>query len=140
MGGNREPFLEHAGRGPRHGARNPPADVVVMAEGLDEGDDVSFVEHRHRAAEIGQMPDAAFAEIGVVHQVHVAWPHGRQREIAHDRVRHGGIGAAGELAAAAVEQADAIVVRLADHGAARRALDGVLDLGFDRAQRSFDDL
>jgi hypothetical protein len=31
-------------------------------------------------------------------------------------------------------------MRFADHGAARRALDRVLDLGFDGIQRALDDL
>src|SRR6516164_2350114 len=37
---NREALLEHRGRGSRHRARDAPADVVVVAEGLDEGDDL----------------------------------------------------------------------------------------------------
>ena len=82
----------------------------------------------------------AFGQIGVVHQEHVARLHGVGRKVAHHRVRHRRIGATGELAAIAVEQADAIVVRLADHRRARGALDGVFDLGLDRVQRALDDL
>ena len=104
---DREAFLEHRGRRARHRARHPAADVVVMAEGLDVGDDLAVMKDRHRAAEIGQMADAAFGEIGVVHQEHVAGLHGVRRKIAHHRVRHRRIGAAGQLAAIAVEQADA---------------------------------
>ena len=111
-----------------------------MAEGLDVGDDLAVVEHRHRAAEIRQMADAAFGEIGVVHQEHVAGPHGLRRKIAHHGVRHRRIGAPGQLAAIAVEQADAVIMGFADHRAARGALDGVFDLGLDRIERAFDDL
>ncbi len=137
---DREAFLEHRGRGSRHRARHAAADVVVVAERLDVGDDLAIVEYRHRAAEVGQVTDAALGQIGVVHQEHVARPHGLGRKVAHHGVRHGRIGAAGELAAIAVEQADAIVVRLADHRPARGALDGVFDLGLDRIQRALDDL
>ncbi len=136
----REAFLEHGGGGARHRARHAPADVVVMAEGLDVGDHLAVVEHRNGAAEVGQMPDAALGEIGVVHQEDVARPHGLGRKVAHHRVRHRRIGASGQLAAMAVEQADPVVVRLADHRRARGALDGVFDLGLDRVQRAFDDL
>ena len=132
---NGEPFLEHAARRSRHGAGHTPADVVMVAEGLDEGHHLAGVEYRHRAAEVGKMADAAFAEISIVHEKYVTRTHALEREIAHDGVRHGGIRSPGELAAAAVEQADAIIVRLADHGAAGRALDGILDLGLDRVPR-----
>ena len=88
----------------------------------------------------GRVADRALAEIGVVHQEHVARLHGLRRKVAHDRIRHRRVGAAGELAAVAVEQADAIVVRLADHRRARGALDGVLDLRLDGIERAFDDL
>ena len=98
------------------------------------------MEHRHRAAQIGQMPDRAFGQVGVVHQEHVAGRHGVRREIAHHGVRHGGIGAAGEFPAIAVEQADAIIVRLADHRRARGALDGIFDLRLDGIERALDDL
>ena len=111
-----------------------------MAERLDVGDHLAVVEHRHGAAQVGQVADAAFGEIRVVHQEHVARPHGLGRKVAHHGVRHRRIGAAGELAAVAVEQADAIVVRLADHRRARGALDGVLDLGLDGIERALDDL
>ena len=137
---DREAFLEHGDGGARHRARHAAADVVVMAERLDVGDHLAVVEHRHGAAQVGQMADAAFGQIRVVHQEHVARPHGLGRKVAHHRVRHRRIGAAGELAAIAVEQADAIIVRLADHRAARGALDGVFDLGLDRIERALDDL
>ena len=111
-----------------------------MPEGLNERDHLAVVKHRNRAAQIRQMTDAALGEVGVVHQKHVAGPHGRDRKIAHDRVRHRGIRAAGKLAAMTVEQPDPVIMRFADHGAARRALDRVLDLGFDGIQRTLDDL
>ena len=137
---NGEAFLEHGGRRARHRARHPAADIVVMAEGLDVGDDFALMEHRHRAAQIGQVADRALGQVGVVHQEHVARLHGVRREIAHHGVRHGRIGAAGELAAIAVEQPDAIIVRFADHRRARGALDGVFDLRLDGIERALDDL
>ena len=82
----------------------------------------------------------ALGEIGVVHQEHVARLHGLGRKVAHDRIRHRRVGAPGQLAAVAVEQADAIVVRFADHRRARGALDGVFDLRLDGIERAFDDL
>ena len=39
-----------------------------------------------------------------------------------------------------VEEADAVVVRLADHRRARGPLDRILDLGLDRVERALDDL
>ena len=117
---DREAFLEHGGGGARHRAGHAAADVVVMAERLDVGDHLAVVEHRHGAAQVGQVPDAALGQVGVVHQEDVARPHRLGREVAHHRVRHRRIGAPGELAAVAVEQADAIVVRLADHRASAR--------------------
>jgi hypothetical protein len=112
----------------------------VVAEGLDEGDDLAIVKHRHRAAEVGQMADAALGQIRVVHQEDVARPHGLGREVAHHRVWHGRIGSSRELAAMTIEQADAVVVRLADHRAARGALDSVFDLRLDGIERALDDL
>ena len=135
-----EAFLEHRRRGAGHRAGHAAADIVVVAECLDVGDDFALVEHRHGAAQIGQVPDRALGQVGVVHQEHVAGPHGVRREIAHHRIRHGGIGAAGELAAIAIEQADAIIVGFADHRRARGALDGELDFRLDGIERAFDDL
>ncbi len=57
---NRDAFLEHGGSRPRHRTGHPAADVVVMTERLDVGDHFTGMEHRHRAAEIGQVPDRAF--------------------------------------------------------------------------------
>ena len=88
----------------------------------------------------GRWPIAAFGEIGVVHQEHVAGLHGLGRKIAHHGIRHRRIGAPGQLAAVAVEQADAVVMGFADHRAARGALDGVFDFRLDRIERAFDDL
>ncbi len=111
-----------------------------MAEGLDVGDHLAAVKHRNGAAQIGQVADRAFGEIGVVHQEHVARPHRLRRKVAHHGVRHRRIGSAGELSAIAVEQPDAIIMRLADHRRARGALDGEFDFRFDGIQRAFDDL
>ena len=135
-----EAFLEHRRRGAGHRAGHAPADVVVVTEGLDVGDDFALMENRHGRAQVGQVPDRAFGQVGVVHQEHVAGLHGLRREIAHHGVGHGGIGTAGELAAIAVEQADAVVVRFADHRRARGALDRVFDLRLDGIERAFDDL
>ena len=86
------------------------------------------------------MSDAALGEISVVHQEHVAGLHRLRRIIADHRLRHRGIGPAGELARIFVEQPDAIIVRLADHRASRGAFDRIFDLGLDRVQRAFHDL
>ena len=64
---DREAFLEHRRCRAGHRARHAPADVIVMAEGLDVGDDFAVVKHRHRAAQIGQVADRAFGQVGVVH-------------------------------------------------------------------------
>jgi hypothetical protein len=138
--GDREAFLKHGPRGARHRTGHAAADIVVVPERLDIGDNLAGVEHRHGAAEVGQVADAALAEVGVVHREHVARPHGGRREIAHDGVGHRRVGAAGELAAVTVEQPDAIVVRLADHRRSRGALDGIFDLCLDRVERALDDL
>ena len=137
---NGEALLEHRGRRARHRARHAPADIIVMAKGLDVGDDIALMEYRHRAAQVGQVPDRAFGEIRVVHQEHVAGRHGVRRKIAHHGIGHGRVGAAGELAAIAVEQADAVIVGLADHWRARRALDGVFDFRLDGIERALNDL
>ncbi len=111
-----------------------------MTEGLDIGDDLALVKHRHRAAKIGQVPDRAFGQISVVHQKHVAGLHRVRRKIPHHAVRHRRIGTSGQLAAIAVEQPDPEIMGFADHRRARGALDGVFDLGLDRIQRALDDL
>ena len=54
---DREAFLEHGDGGARHRARHAAADVVVMAEGLDVGDDLAAVNDRHGAAQVGQVAD-----------------------------------------------------------------------------------
>ena len=135
-----EAFLEHRRGGARHRARHAAADIVVMAESLDVGDDLAVVKNRNGAAQIGQVADRALGEIGVVHQEDVARLHGLGRKVAHHRVRHRRIGAPGQLAAIAVEQPDAVIVRFADHRRARGALDGVFDFRFDRIERALDDL
>ena len=71
-----EAFLEHRRRGAGHRAGHAAADVVVVAERLDVGDDLAVVEHRHGRAQIGQVADRALGQVGVVHQKHVAGLHG----------------------------------------------------------------
>src|SRR5216683_2365786 len=98
--------------------------VVAVTEGLDVGNDIAFMKYRHRAAEVRQMADAAFGQIGVVHQEHIAGLHRLRWKVAHDAVGHRRIGSPGELAAIAVEQPDAEIMRFADHGRARGAFEG----------------
>ena len=40
-------FFKHRGCGARHRAGNPAADVIVMTEGLDVGDHLAVMKHRH---------------------------------------------------------------------------------------------
>src|SRR5467141_65163 len=86
------------------------------------------------------MADAAFGEIGVVHQKYVAWLHRVRRKVAHYSIGHRGIGSPGQLATIAVEQPDPKIMRFADHRRTRSAFDGVFDFSLDRIQRAFDDL
>ncbi len=112
---DRQAFLEHRHRGARHRTGHAPADVVVMAERLDVRHHFAVVEHRHGRTHVRQMANRAFGEVRVVHQEHVARLHRLGRIVTHHRIGHRRIRAPGELAAIAVEQADAVVVRLADH-------------------------
>ena len=133
-------FLVRADRVRRHRAGYCAADVVVMAERLDEGDDVTRVEHRDRHAEVGQVADAALGAVDVVVEEHVSRPHRLDRKVAHDRLNERGVRPTGELSAAPVVDAGAEVARLADHRRARGALDGRLDLGLHRGQGALHDL
>ena len=118
---------------PGHGA----ADVVVVAEGLHERDHLRPVgpsEHRHRHAQVGQVPDAALGQVDVVVEEDVARPHRVEREVADDRVHQRGVRPAGQLAQLPVVDAGAEVVRVADHRRAGGAADRGLDLHLDRGQ------
>ena len=138
--GHRQALLEHGARVARHRAGHGAADVVVVAERLHERDDLALVEDRHGDAQVGQVADAALRLVDVVVEEHVALAHLGQREVAHDRVHEGGVGAPGELAQLAVVDAGAEVVRVADHRGARGAGDGGLDLHLDARQGALHDL
>src|ERR1035437_1356776 len=103
-----------------------------MAEWLDVGYDLAIMKHRHCAAQVRQVSDTTLTEIGVVHQEDIARTHGARGEVTHHRIGHGRLGESRQLAAVAVEQTDAIVVRLANHRPWRGPLDGVFDLRLDR--------
>ena len=137
---NSETLLEYRGRRAGHRAGHAAADVVVMTERLDVGDDSALMKHRHGRAQVGEVADRSLGQVGIVHQKYVAGPHRVRWKIAHYGIRHGGVGAAGELAAVAIEQADAVIVGFADHRRARGALDCVFDFGLDGIERPFDDL
>src|SRR4029078_6362204 len=61
-----QPLFEDAGGPGGHRARPGTADVVVVAEGLDEGHDHALVEHRDRDAQVRQVADAALGGVDVV--------------------------------------------------------------------------
>jgi hypothetical protein len=124
----------------RHRAGHHPADVVVMAEGLDEGHHLALVEHRDGDAQVRQVPDAALRQVDVVVEVDVARPHRREREIAHHRMHERRVRAPGELAQPPVVDPGPEVVLVADHRRARGAPDRLLHLGLDRRQRALHDL
>src|SRR5690606_4069606 len=109
-------------------------------ERLHEADDLAVVEHRDGDAQVRQVADAALGLVDVVVEEDVTGPHGLQREVAHDRVDQGAVGAAGQLAQLAVVDPRAEVVRVADHRAAGGAGDGCLHLHLDRGQGALDDL
>ena len=140
IGGTDSPSSKTRARVARHRAGHGAADVVVVAEGLHEGDDLALVEDRHGDAQVGQVADAALRLVDVVVEEDVALAHLGEREVAHDRVHERGVGAAGELAQLAVVDAGAEVVRVADHRGARGAGDGGLDLHLDARQGALDDL
>ena len=58
----------------------------MVAEGLDERDDLALVEDRHGDAQVGQVADAALGLVDVVVEEDVALAHLLDREVAHDRV------------------------------------------------------
>ncbi len=139
-GRDQQALLVGAGRVRRHRAGHHAADVVVVAEGLDEGDHPSLVEDGHRRGEVGQVADRALREVDVVVIEDVALPHRREREVADDGLDHRAVGAAGQLPAAGVVDAGPVVVLVADHGRARGPLDRRLHLRLDRGQGALDDL
>ena len=71
-------LLEDAGGVGRHRAGHGAADVVVVAEGLDERDDLALAEDRHGDAEVGQVADAALGAVDVVVEEDVALAHLRR--------------------------------------------------------------
>ena len=115
-----------------HRAWYAAADVVVVAEGLHEGDDLAVVVDGHGDAQVGQVPDPALGLVDVVVEEDVAGLDGRDREIAHDRLYQGRVRPSGQLAAVPVVDASAKVARLTDHRRARGPLDRRLDLRLRR--------
>ena len=93
-------------------------------------------EHRHRHAQVRQVPDAALGQVDVVVEEDVARAHRVQREVARDRVHERGVRASGQLAQLAVVDAGAEVVRVADHRRPRGPADRRLDLLLDGRQRA----
>ena len=135
-----QPLLVDGGRVAGHRARDGAADVVVVAEGLHEGDDLAVVEDRHGDAQVGQVADAALGLVDVVVEEDVALAHLLDRVVAHDRVHERAVGAAGQLAQLAVVDARAEVVGVADHRRAAGATDRGLHLHLDAGERALDDL
>ena len=137
-------LLEDAGGVRGHRAGDRAADVVVVAEGLHERDDLALAlgarEDRNRHAEVGQVPDPALGAVDVVVEEDVTLLHLLDREVAGDRVDQRAVGATGELAQQPVVDAGAEVVSVADHRAAAGAADRGLDLHLDRRERALDDL
>ena len=116
-----------------------------MAERLDEGDHPLLpvrtrVEHRHGDAQVRQVTDAAFGQVDVVVEEHIARPHLLGREVAHHRMHQRAVGTAGELAEHPIVNAGPEVVRVADHRRARGPPDRGLDLFLDRGQAARHDL
>ena len=124
----------------RQAAGHGAADIVVMAEHLAEADQPALVEDRDGGAEVGHMPDAAGAVVGIVPEEDIAFVDVVRAEIVEHRLHQGGVGAPGELAAPGIEEGDAVVVLVADHGRARGALDRRLDLELRRADGAGNDL
>ena len=74
-----------------------PADVVVVAERLDERDHpvlLTGIEDRHRHAEVREVADPALRLVDVVVEVDVAGPHRLEREVPHHRLDEGRVRAA----------------------------------------------
>ena len=115
------------------------ADVVMMAEYLTEADQTLADEDRDSGAKIGHVTDAAARIVGIIPEEHVAGMNVVGAEIFEHRLDDRRIGAAGELAAFGVEQRDPVVVLVADHRRARRALDRGLDLELGGANGAVDD-
>ena len=135
-----EAFGPHVGGVHGQAARHRAADIVVMAEDLAEADQPALVEDRDRGAEIWHVPDAAGAVVGVVPEEDIAVLDIVGAEVVEHRLHQRRVGAPGELAALRVEERDAVVVLIADHGRARGALHRRLDLELRRADGAGDDL
>ena len=139
-----QPLLEDAGRAGRHRTGYGAADVVVVAERLDESHHATLIrpsaEDRDRHTEVGQMADAALGSVDVVVEEDVALLHLLDREVACNRVHQRAVGAAGQLAQQPVVDAGTEVVCVPDHRASRGAPDRGLDLHLDGGQRALDDL
>ena len=130
-------FLPHVGRVDGETAGHHAADVVVVAEDLAEPHEAFAEEDRQRGTQVGRVPGAAGAVVGVVPEEDVAGVDVLEAEVLEDGLHDGGVGATGELTAVGVEDGDAVVVLVADHGGTGRALDGGFDLqlgGTDRAR------
>ena len=115
------------------------ADVVMMAEYLTEADQTLADEDRDSGAKIGHVADAAARIVGIIPEEHVPGMNVVGAEIFEHRLDDRRIGAAGELAASGVEQRDPVVVLVADHRRARRALDRGLDLELGGPNGAVDD-
>ena len=111
----------------------------MVAESLNERDDLPVMMNWHGDAQVGQVADAAFRLIHVIVEEDVARLDGLDRKIAHDRLHQGRVGTAGQLAAMTIVDATAKVARFADHRRAGGALDGRFDFGLGRSQCAFDD-
>ncbi len=141
-----EPLLVHRGRAGRHRPRAAATDVVVVTEGLDEGDDGRLGvagpggEDRHRHAEIREVTDATLGEVDVVVEVHVSGVHRLQREVPCDRVDERRVRAARELAQVPVVDSGAEVVCVADHRRPGGPRDRRLDLHLHAGEVAGDDL
>src|SRR5699024_3676953 len=144
--GDHEALLVDARRAARHRAGDDAADVVVVAEGLDEGDDLLVaglrrgVEDRDGDAEVREVADAPFGLVDVVVEEDIAGDHRLQREVPGHRVDQGAVGPSGELAHEPVVDAGAEVVGVPDHRRAGGPRDRRLDLHLDGGQAALDDL
>ena len=98
-----------------HRSRHRAADVVVVAERLNEGDHLTIVKDRDRDAQVGQVSDPAFRAVDIVVEEHVAGLHLCKREVAGNRMNQRRIRPSGELAQQPVVNAGSKVMRIADH-------------------------
>ena len=124
------------GRLPGHHA----ADVVVVAEHLAKAISrspwkIGTVVHRS-----GTWPMRAGGIVGSFQKKTSPGLISSTGKYSKHRLDDRRVGAAGQLAPARVEQRDAVVVLVADHRRAGRALDRGLDLELGRADRALDHL